>query len=203
MRQSVINIRFFTVLVLVAIFSGSCSSPSILKVRYQLPASSTQLSGREVFLSLEDRRSDDALLSSSAQKRLKNFSGNFSLTVARPEGQKALVGAYELSAFLKEIFKRRLQNAGISVVEDRPQGIAQIVIVLEDFRLDLKGGKWLFRMAYRADLKKNGKVFAGETISGSAERLKLIGSSNSLHKPPRAIGMRIEEVLPLPGGYSL
>ena len=52
-------------------------------------------------------------------------------------------------------------------------------IKLKEFKLDLVGQKWIMTMNYQADLSKNYDLRAMESVSGSAERLKVISESDA------------------------
>ena len=52
-------------------------------------------------------------------------------------------------------------------------------IRLKEFKLDLAGRKWIFKMNYQANLLKNGSLLAMESVNGSAERLKVMGKSGA------------------------
>jgi hypothetical protein len=79
---------------------------------------------------------------------------------------------------VKEIFKQRLLNAGITVV-DQKDGIAEIQIVLKEFMLDLQGRDWIFNMNYQANIMSDGRLTVSETITGNAQRLKTIGAGGA------------------------
>jgi len=172
-------IMFIMALVLV-IFSGACSSRPFLKVQYQLPSQSKELEGRVVFVSIKDKRNSGAFLGENAKKSFEEFNDTFSLVVLRKDGTGDLVGAYELFPLLKEIFKQRLAYVGAEMTEDPTvMTDAELEIELEVFQLDLVDRNWVIHMIYRANLRKGGRVLSMETISGSAERLKVIGNSEA------------------------
>ncbi|MCD4716111.1 MAG: hypothetical protein K8R45_05145, partial [Desulfobacterales bacterium] len=55
---------------------------------------------------------------------------------------------------------------------------------LNEFLLDLVDQRWMVKMSYEAKLLKEGKVLATRTVSGQAERFKLIGRDEA----GRAVG---------------
>ena len=159
---------------------SACASKPFLKVQYQLPSPSTALTGERVSLAVSDRRNDDSFLSSNAKKSIKNFDGTYSLTIMRDDGSGNLIGAYDLDSLLKEIFKQRLENEGVQVFATAENTNTSLTIQLEEFKLDIVDRKWLLRMSYRADLsKKNNGLIATESVSGSAERLKVMGKTDA------------------------
>ncbi len=163
----------------VAVLASACASKPFLKVQYQLPSSSTALTGERLSLTISDRRNDDAFLSANAKKSLKNFNGTYSLVVLRDDGSGNLIGAYDLDSLLKEIFKQRLENESVQVIASADNADASLEIQIKEFKLDLVDRKWVLRMSYQAGLSKNSGMLAKESVNGSAERLKVMGKSDA------------------------
>jgi hypothetical protein len=161
------------------IVAASCSSKPFLIVQYQLPTTSTALEGKTVSLSFKDSRDKDSFLGENAKKSLPDFNDTFSLVVLRPDGSGDLVGAYHLLPLLKEIFAQRLKHIGIQTTADANMAEAELEIALQQFDLDLVNRKWTTHMTYQANLIKDGRVRSIETVSGSAERLKLTGKTEA------------------------
>jgi hypothetical protein len=164
---------------IMAVLTGGCASRPFLKVQYQLPSSSTELAGERIFLKITDRRNEDAFLSASAKKSLKNFNNTYSLVVLRDDGSGNLIGAYDLNALWQEIFKQRLENEGSTVATSAESADANLEIKIQAFRLDLVDRKWMLQMSYQAGLSKNQANLAKESVNGSAERLKVMGKSDA------------------------
>ncbi|MCK5488173.1 MAG: hypothetical protein KAI86_18260, partial [Desulfobacterales bacterium] len=70
-------------------------------------------------------------------------------------------------------------NSGVQVVTQEDFGDSIVEIVLKEFKLDLQNRKWIIKMNYQANLIKQNRVVAGETITGSAERLRVISGKNA------------------------
>jgi ABC-type uncharacterized transport system auxiliary subunit len=154
----------------------SCASIPELKVHYQLPPASEQLGGRAVVLVFEDARDTKEILGQGAKKELKNFSGNISFSVARHGDPGFKIGVFEFPAMMREAFKRRLENAGLTPIPEQLAGTPQLLVTLNDFNLDLVKRKWVVKIGYVAKLIRNGKVLSTQTISGQAERYKIVGT---------------------------
>jgi len=167
--------------IVMAILVSACASKPFLKVQYQLPSSSTALTGERISLAVSDRRNDDSFLSSNAKKSIKDFNGIYSLVVLRDDGSGNLIGAYDLDSLLKEIFKQRLENEGLQVVATGAdaEADASLEIQLKEFKLDIVDRKWVLHMSYQAGLSKNRGLIAKESVNGSAERLKVMGKSDA------------------------
>jgi len=162
-------------IILLSVFIGSCASIPELKVLYQLPPTSDQLTGKNVFLVVEDARKTKEILKQGAKQEFGNFVGNISLSVARHNEAGFKIGLFEFTAMVKEGFKRRLGNAGLKVLHERSHGEPQLLIVVNDFMLDLVSRKWKAKMSYEAKLMRDAETLATQIIEGEAERLKLIG----------------------------
>jgi uncharacterized lipoprotein YajG len=165
--------------VVMAVMISACASKPFLKVQYQLPSSSTALTGETISLTISDLRKDAAFLSSSAKKSIKNFNGTYSLVVVRDDGSGNLIGAYDVDSLLKEIFKQRLENEGGQVFATAENANASLAIQLKEFKLDIVNRKWTLQMSYQAGLSKTKGIFAKESVSGSAERLKVMGKTDA------------------------
>ena len=98
--------------VVMAVMMSACASKPFLKVQYQLPSSSTALTGEAISLTISDLRKDAAFLSGNAKKSIENFNDTYSLVVVRDDGSGNLIGAYDVDSLLREIFKQRLENEG-------------------------------------------------------------------------------------------
>ena len=90
-----------------------------------------------------------------------------------------LIGTYDIESLLREIFKQRLENEGGRVLSTAENARASLAIQLTEFKLDIVDRKWTLRMSYQADLSKNNRIFAKESVNGSNERLKIMGKSEA------------------------
>ncbi len=173
------RIRTVLIILLVAIATSFCASKNFLQVNYQLPTESVELKETRVALTVKDVRENATIVTKSAKQALKNFTGHFALIVAKENKDDKLVGAFGLSSMIREIFKHRLENAGVQVVTEEDFGDSIVEIVLKEFKLDLQNRKWIIKMNYQANLIKQNRVVAGEMITGSAERLRVISGKNA------------------------
>jgi ABC-type uncharacterized transport system auxiliary subunit len=169
-----------TALLIMTGLTGACTSDKpFLIVHYQLPSSSDALAGRRVSLAVTDIREDKTFLNESAKKSLLRFNDTYSLVVVKENGSGNLTGIYDLNALMAEIFRQRLASMGIQVAPSAESADYELQIKLKEFKLDLANRKWVVSMNYQADLVKAGSVRAMETISGSAERLKLMAKNDA------------------------
>jgi ABC-type uncharacterized transport system auxiliary subunit len=157
----------------------SCASVTNLKVLYQLPQSSTQFSGREVYFVLEDARPSRNILREGARREVKNFPGNIIYSIAKYQQSGFRLGPYQLTDMVKDGFKRGLENMGFRVLTTPGTSAPQVTIVLQEFSLDFLSRKWLASMRYEARLLENGKLLATQSISAQTERYKVIGKKGA------------------------
>jgi hypothetical protein len=173
------RIRAISIILVVAVLSSFCAAKNFLTVNYQLPTEAVELKDTRVALTVKDIREDPRIVTPSAKKALKNFTGHFALIVAQENKEDRLVGAFSLSSMIREIFYHRLKNAGVQVVAEEDIGAPMVEIVLKEFKLDLVNRKWVITMSYQANLIKENRVVGGEKITGSAERLRIISGKNA------------------------
>ena len=173
------RIRTISIILVVGVLSSFCASRNFLTVNYQLPTESVELQDTRVVLRVKDTREDPRIVTPSAKKTLKNFTEHFTLIVTQENKDDRLLGAFSLSSMVREIFKHRLENAGVRIVAEEEIGVPIVEIVLQEFKLDLPNRSWVINMKYQANLIKQDRVVAGETITGSAERLRVISGKNA------------------------
>ena len=173
------RIKVFLMILFIGMLTSFCASKNLLTVKYQLPPQPVEPKEMRVALQVKDMRENPNIATKSARMALKNFSGDFVLIVAQENKNDKLVGAFGLSSMIKKIFKHRLENAGVVVDEERDPSIPLVEIVLKEFTIDLPNRNWVITMNYQANLIEQNRVVAGETVTGSAERLRVIGSKDA------------------------
>jgi len=172
--------KYLSMFVLILFTLSACSSRTYIKVNYQLPDKiQVKPAVTEIRLSVVDQRDNPDPLSASAREKLRNFRGNYMLIIA-PKGENApMEGVYDLSILFETVFRKRLDQMGIRVVDSSSRQIPELEVVITLFQLDLKDYKWYFRMNYAASLIKDGNVLVKKTFSGEAERLDVPGVDDS------------------------
>ena len=164
---------------ILAFFAGACGSKPFLKVQYQLPAPSSTLEGKQVSLTVSDMRSKETLVTETARKSLREFKGTFSLVVLREDGSGNLRGAYDLVSLFSEVFQQRLKNEGIQATTIADSTLPELKIEITEFQIDYADRKWIVGMNYKASLLDNGILLSKESVSGQAERLKVMGKKGA------------------------
>ena len=164
---------------ILAFFAGACGSKPFLKVQYQLPSPSSTLEGKQVSLTVSDMRSKETLVTETARKSLRDFKGTFSLVVLREDGSGNLRGAYDLVSLFSEVFQQRLKNEGIQATTVTDSTLPELKIEITEFQIDYADRKWIVGMNYKASLLDNGILLSKESVSGQAERLKVMGKTGA------------------------
>jgi len=173
------RLKIICLIILVTLATSFCTSKNFLVINYQLPSETVTVKDSAVSIVFEDQRTDLRLVSKSAKMALKDFSGNFALIVARDKTDERLVGAFSLNSMLKTIFKQRLESAGLQVASDDQDRQTVLEIILKEFKLDLVNRKWIVHISYQANLLKQNRFVTGQTITGNAERLRVVGSKDA------------------------
>ena len=179
MRERNRMIGVFTGAFLLAVLLVSCASIDYVKVLYQLPQSSSQFSGREVYFTLQDARPSRNILGMGARSELKNFPGNIIYSIAKYNQAGFRLGPYQVTDMVKDGFKRRLENMGFRLLPLSESSKPQLTIVLQEFSLDYLSHRWMASMKYEAKLLENGKLLATQSISAQTERYKLVSKKGA------------------------
>ncbi|WP_319526547.1 hypothetical protein [uncultured Desulfosarcina sp.] len=167
------------VLLLASLFFFSCAKKSYIDVDYQLPAVGDTLSGRTVFVETRDARTDTEIFNTRAKESFKYFTGLFALAVMLPDNQYKTLGAYELPLLFETALKQRLQKLGVETTTEPSRDTPVFQIKINQFYIKLVGQKWLADVSYEASLTKDSLLIAREVVSGSAERVKIMGSGGA------------------------
>ena len=155
---------------------AACASTDFLPVRYQLPSSEADLSGRQVFLEVVDARSQASIFGPSMQEDFRHFTGNFALKVARGESAEMMLGAYDLKGLFRAALAQRLKQAGVAVVE--APSAPRMTVTLTRFELRQDTLKWYADISYQAELSRIESLKASQNVSGTEERMRVPGSKN-------------------------
>lgn len=157
---------------------GACAPPTYLKVDYALPAPSEKLHGQKVRIEIKDIRTDQQIFAPAAAPQFKYFRNNYELAVTEGR-QKVSRGFEDLQGLFLEAFKKHLERLGAAVVTPENHSTALLRILLQKFRIDLQGHTWTAKIRYEADLIVNNHLAARETVSGSAQRVRIMGSGGA------------------------
>lgn len=180
MALKIVNVCLkMTILLLVATLCFSCAKKSYIDVDYRLPTTADTLEGRTVFVETLDLRSDTKIFNKRANDKFEHFTGLFALSVQMPEDQQRIIGAYALPMLFEAALIQRLQRLGVEITGEPSPSVPVFHVNINQFRINLVGQKWLADISYEASLTQDTLLVAREAVSGSAERLKIMGSGGA------------------------
>jgi uncharacterized lipoprotein YajG len=154
----------------------ACAKKPYIDLTYQLPAPSASQAGKQVCLSVVDSRQERELFSNTAKKEFENFTGFFNLTVVGIDKKRSQIGAYELEQLFQKTLEQRLQNMGVDVLKACDGQYPTIQVTIKTFKIDLADRKWKAQVSYETSLTTDGKNFIKESVTGKADRVKIVGS---------------------------
>ena len=166
-------------LLLMVIACFACAKKSYIDVDYRLPSDTNTLAGRTVFFETRDLRSDTEIFNKRANENFEHFTGLFSLSLMMQDDQQKVLGAYPLPKLFETALKQRLQKLGVGVTATPSPNIPVFQINIKQFRINLIDQKWMADISYEASLTQDTQLVAREVVSGSAERLKVMGSGGA------------------------
>ncbi|MEJ2656428.1 MAG: hypothetical protein P8012_04435 [Desulfobacterales bacterium] len=174
------KMRYFPIFVLILFTLSACASRPYMKVNYQLPDKiPPKPAVTKIRLSVVDHRDNRDPLSATARQQLKNFHESYMLILA-PKGQDTPIeGIYDLKTLFETVFRKRLEQMGIQVIDSDAPQIPKLEIAITLFHLDLKDHKWHFRMNYNTRLIQDGNVLVKQMFSGQTERVDVPGVDDS------------------------
>lgn len=166
---------FASTLIVALSFIGGCMGRSYLIVDYAVAPRSQYLKGQSVVIQVEDLRKIKSVMESRALRAFPDFQNRYSLAWIMPNRQRMLAGEHDLSGLFEQAFKKRLERLGVNVIQDKDSSIPVFKVSLNTVRIKLIGVRWYATVSCTAGLVVNERRFAGETITGNAERVRVIG----------------------------
>jgi hypothetical protein len=162
-------------LVVVLMVIGGCTGRAYLIVDYAVTPRSQYLKGQSVVIQVEDLRKTKSVMEPRALRAFPDFQNRYSLAWIMPNRQRILAGEHDLSELFEQTFKKRLERLGVNVVQDVDPSIPVFKISMNTVRIKLIGVKWYATVSCTAGLVVNEQRVAGETVTGNAERVRVIG----------------------------
>jgi len=172
--------KYLPMFILILLTLSACASRPYIKVNYQLPENIQDKPAiTEIRLSVVDQRTNPNPLSITAREALKDFHDSYMLILA-PKGQDApIAGIYDLKTLFDKVFRKRLGQMGVRVVDSTSLQIPKLEVAITRFQLDLRDYKWYFKMSYDVRWVKDGNILVKQTISGESERVDVPGMDDS------------------------
>ena len=72
-----------------------------------------------------------------------------------------------------------MKNEGIQATTVADSTLPELKIEITEFQIDFADRKWIVGMNYKASLLDNGNLLSKESVSGQAERLKVMGKQGA------------------------
>jgi hypothetical protein len=158
----------------------SCAKSPYINVDYRPQNEQSAITiGKPVTLEAVDLRPVKDTLNRSAQKKFTEFSEQFTLNEKKTEDQLTPLGNYTVPELFETAFEYRLKKLGVQVSAQPMPETLQLQIQIDKFQIHLVEGDWLADIGYRASLVDGEKRIAGESVTGSAQRLKGIGKGGA------------------------
>jgi hypothetical protein len=168
-----------TVVVLVVLGCFACAKKSYIDVGYRLPSAADTLPGRTVYVETRDLRSDTEIFNKRANEKFEHFTGLFTLSLVMPDDQPKILGAYALPKLFETALTQRLNKLGVTVTDAPSRRAPVFQININQFNINLVGQKWMADISYEVSLTQDTELVAREVVSGSAERIKVMGSGGA------------------------
>ena len=166
-------------MLLVATVCCSCAKKSYIDVDYRMPSAADTLTGRTVFVETLDLRSDTEIFNKRANENFEHFTGLFTLSLVIPDDQPKILGAYALPKLFETALTQRLKKLGVTVTDAPSRNAPVFQININQFHINLVGQKWMADISYEVSLRQDTQPVAREVVSGSAERIKVMGSGGA------------------------
>jgi hypothetical protein len=96
-----------------------------------------------------------------------------------PDDEPKILGAYPLPKLFETALKQRLRKLGVAATASPSPSIPVFQININQFHINLVGQKWMADISYEVSLTQDTQLVAREVVSGSAERLKVMGSGGA------------------------
>ena len=174
MKPDKINLKRQLVAAVILLMLVACAKPYHFYVKYDLAESSSQLEGQKVYLQVRDARASKNFLSEKARNEFNLWDDRFALyhSPKKPKGQ---IQTYSLNGLIETAMKMRLENMGITLMEEKTDDIPLFEITLHKFSLELNDRTWVSNFSYEVMLARDHQKTSREMVSGQAERTKIMG----------------------------
>lgn len=157
------------------VFSTSCAHRPYLMVDYQIPAKSEALAGQTVRVEIKDARKEAFTFTFAAAREFPGFENLYSLSWVTEQKERILAGEKNLPQLFEAAFRKRLERMGASVVPMDQDDVPLFQVIIKTMKIDLKDRKWVATVAFEASLFMDNQLVAREKVTGTAERVKIVG----------------------------
>ncbi|RJQ81465.1 MAG: hypothetical protein C4519_08845 [Desulfobacteraceae bacterium] len=170
------RIRRVTGLTLLSVFLilSACATRNHLIVDYHVPAPSDRISGQTVYLQIKDSRDNPEIFTPAAARQVKGFNNLYNLTLVSAK-ERIPLGGRDLQGIFLEAFKKRMEQMGAKIAPSESGSAPVFQIVIKTIQIDLQDRKWIAKAGYEANLFLDHQLVARETVTGEAERVRIVG----------------------------
>ncbi|MBT8342233.1 MAG: hypothetical protein HKP58_13255, partial [Desulfatitalea sp.] len=133
------------------------------------------LDGLRARVQVKDLRDDKKIFGPTAANDFKQFNDRYHLAWTEADKERLSVGETDLQGLFQEAFEKRLELLGVEIAPYTDDDAPQFQILLNTMKIDLKERKWMVQASYEANLSMDNQLVARQIISGSAERVKIVG----------------------------
>lgn len=154
----------------------ACATPqTYLTVGFRVPVATGELAGQNVRLAVTDDRTRPDVLSPAAAGKLAGFRDRYQLIWMAGDEDRRPGGYHNLANLFRAAFERRLLQLGVAAVPGSKPEVPVLAVSIREFWVDLADRRWVAGIGYEAALSLADGTRVSETITGSAERMRIVG----------------------------
>ena len=169
---------YFLIPLLFCVGLTACAQRPFLVVDYKTIEASNQLAGKQVRLQVKDLRTDPSIFTPEAAADFPGFQEQYRFVEAS-EASKAASNDLDLTSLVYQAFALRLEKMGAEVVDLDRDNVPLFQVSIKQLKIDLKDSRWVTSVSFEGNLSVDGRLIAKETVSGEAERIKILGSGGA------------------------
>lgn len=169
----------FACVVLLFISLIGCTKRPYLVVDYKIVAASNQLDGKRLRLQVKDLRLNPSIFTPVAAAQFPGFEDRYRLTRLNGKNEKTLLDEQDLHGLFYEAFAMRLEKMGVEIVPMERDDVPLFQILINTLKIDLQDRKWVTSVSFEGNLSVDNQLVARETVSGEAERVKILGTKGA------------------------
>lgn len=173
-----LNCFFFITIVIFGSITA-CAQRPYLEVNYQNIAASNQLDGKQVRIQVKDLRTNPAIFTPEAASEFQGFQDQYRLFVISEASQKVSFGDQDLTGLVYQVFSLRLKKMGAEVVAFDRDDVPLLQVLIKNLKIDLRDSRWVTSVSFEGNLSVENRLVARETVSGEAERIKILGNKGA------------------------
>lgn len=170
------------ILFFLSIFTYGCGKKPFIDVTYRLPDKQTALEQKKMAFEVRDNRGDKIIFNDKAKEKFKDFTGSFTLTVMMEEDKWVFEGEFDLQTLFEKALSKRLESMEVVIIHEKSKEDLLFQVMLHKFYIKRDGRKWESHVSYEANLIKDGRIIAKETVSGTAERTGIMAGTSDAEK---------------------